>query len=480
MKYFHVLSLLTTGLVFGTQISQASETEIPLSENLNTKTFLSIYNNDLGFVRDTRNINLPKGKSTIAFEGVANRIKPETAMLMGSGIKVIEQNYNYNLINPYNILNNAIGEKVKAITTNPQTGQETVKEATIISANGNMPVLQFDYGIETNFPGRIVYSKLPQGLRTKPTLAINIETAQEGDQQLELDYLTNGLSWKADYVAEITDKENLNLNGWVTLNNVSGTDYKNAHIQLIAGEVKQTSPSVMRNRALPLMAAKGAMAADSMAESVSIPRSTVGDYYVYEVPVQTTIKDKQSKQVNMMTHNNVLYKKEYRLISPLFIGVYTSSDEFEKQNPDVLFKITNDQTSNLGVPLPAGTIRLYEKGENQLSQFIGEGTISHSSIGSKLEINTGKAFDISTKGKITEIRTISKNIKEISVSFCVENYKKEVAHVSIEQNFGNDYEILNESIKGEEKTAHSRLWKLSLTPNEKQTLTFKVRVSNQQ
>ena len=202
---------------------------------------------------------LEKGSSSVAFVGVADQIKPETAMLSGSGVTVTEQNYNYNLLTPYNILNESVGQTVKTALYNEQTGQTVFNSAKIIDSNNGRPILQFDYGIETDFPGRIVYEKLPENLTARPTLDISLNNKTAGTKKLGLAYLTSGISWKADYVAEVNGSNTLALNGWITLNNQSGTTYENAAVQLIAGSVNEVQPPVMPRMYGLAMKAEGAI-----------------------------------------------------------------------------------------------------------------------------------------------------------------------------------------------------------------------------
>lgn len=478
MKKPAAASLLALTILFSPRSPLAAEGEILLTDKQNTGMSLSIYNNNLAFVRDTRSIDLPQGRSLIAFEGVSRQMKPETAMLSGNDLRVIEQNYDYNLLTGTNLLNASVGQRVKTAVFNEQTGQDTFSSAILLNSQSGTPVLEFSYGIETRFPGRIIYENIPAGLRSKPTLVVDVDNTRQGTQNLELAYLTNGMDWKADYIAEISSADKLNLNGWVTLNNQSGTDYKDAQVQLIAGSINQIQNVMPRNYAAGKMMMKAA-AYDSVAETAAAPaRENLGDYYMYTLPFHTTIKDKQSKQVSLMTNTNVSYSKEYRLYSPLYIGLNTSSDEFEKQNPSVIFKITNDKASNLGEPLPSGTVRMYEKDSAGNLQFIGESPLSHASVGEKIELNTGSAFDIRAKGKITQSQIIAKDIREIAAEITFENTKEEAADMVFSQSFGHTYELLSESLPGEIKNSRMREWKFTLKPAEKLVLTFKVRVTN--
>ena len=196
MRKNYVEVLLSLGLLLPSAGALAADKEIVLDKGKSVDMAISIYNNSLGFVRDTREVMLEKGKNSVAFVGVADQIKPETAMLSGDGIVVREQNYNYNLLTPYNILNESVGKTVKTALYNEQTGQTTFSSAKIIDSNNGRPVLQFDYGIETDFPGRVVYEKLPENLTADPTLNVTLNNKTAGSKKLELAYLTTGISWK--------------------------------------------------------------------------------------------------------------------------------------------------------------------------------------------------------------------------------------------------------------------------------------------
>ena len=341
MRENYVKILLALGLLLPSSGSLAADKEIILDKDKSVDMAISIYNNSLGFVRDTREVMLEKGNNSVAFVGVADQIKPETAMLSGSGITVTEQNYNYNLLTPYNILNESVGQTVKTALYNEQTGQTVFNSAKIIDSNNGRPILQFDYGIETDFPGRIVYEKLPENLTARPTLDISLNNKTAGSKRLELAYLTSGISWKADYVAEVNGSNTLALNGWITLNNQSGTTYENAAVQLIAGSVNEVQPPVMpRMYGLAMKAAVNDMA---VAESAAAGASSeaFADYYLYTLPARTTIKDNQSKQVSLFTKEKVRFVREYKLVSPLYAGLNMRENEFENANPQVTYKLNN-------------------------------------------------------------------------------------------------------------------------------------------
>lgn len=471
--------LMAAGIAGAAMPQNLSAKEIILEGGDNAAVAVSIYNNDLAFVRDSRTAALNAGRNSVAFKGVAEKIMPETAMLTGSQISVIEQNYNYNLLTPVNIVNESVGKTVKTALYDEKTGTTVFDQAKILDSNYGNPILQFSYGIETHFPGRLIFDSLPENLTSKPTLSADLEAGQAGDNRLELAYLTRGLSWKADYVADITGADSLNLKGWITLTNESGADYKNALVQLVAGNVNLVSQ--VQPRAMPMMyAAKMVRNAEmAMADSAAgtPAQEALADYYIYTLPFKTTITDKQSKQVSLLSKDDVKFAREYRLTSPLYLWPNMRESEFVRQNPDVIFKLTNDKASNLGEPLPKGVVRFYENDKSGKVQFLGESSLKQLAAGDNAELKIGQSFDIAVKGKVTGVKSIAKNISEADAEIKFNNAKDKAETVVFEQGFNSNWEVVGESLKHEKKNASTAVWKVSVPAKGQAVLTYKVRLT---
>lgn len=475
MKNVAVAAVLGAVLV---QNPAGAAEEVLVESNKNVDMVVSIYNNNLGFIRDTRSVNLAAGVNSIAFEGVASRIKAETAMLTGSGVSVMEQNYDYDLLTPGNILEQFVGKEVKTVVQNPETGENMFDKAIVLNSNFGSPILRFSYGVEANFPGRVVYDKVPSNLRVKPTLVVNLNNKDAGGKNLELAYLTNGISWRADYIAEVKPDGELSLNTWITLNNETGADYANATVQLVSGSVNQVYAAEAGVRPMMVTMARGAVKENAAAmDAGSVERASLSDYYLYTLPQKTTIKDKQSKQVSMMSLDNVKYEKEYVMQSPLYLNVGAGSGDFEKSNPNVVFRLKNEKSSNLGEPLPGGVVRFYEKDARKNLQFIGESRIEQSAVGEKIDLTIGKAFDVFAKGRIANVRSISKDISEFDVEVVFTNASEKVKKVVFEQNIYNKWDLLTESLKSEKKNSSTLKWRFDLPKNEKKVLTYTLRVA---
>ena len=481
MRLKIVLMLCVCGFAFN---AFAQEAEKPLVQNLE----ISIYNNDLALVKDFRRVNFKEGVNQVSLEGVASKIKPTSVIILGDDIHVIEQNYDYALLTPYNIVEKSVGQVVQTVRTNPTTGSQIFDKARLISFQGGVPVLQFDYGIETGFDGRLVFDQLPDCLSQKPTLAAKISSVQAGLKNILLAYLTNGISWNTNYVASVKDENTLDLAGWVSINNQSGVSYENAKVQLIAGDVNEVqTPSVTRGVMMFKSATFGADSLNSVEESMP-EQESFSSYQLYTLPSRTTIQDKQTKQLALIEQNQVKYHKEGRVYSNLYLsGDY--KPEFEKVHPSVYYIIKNDEDSNLGVPLPKGVFRFYEDDSKGNMQFIGENSIGHVAKGEKMELAVGKMFDVFVNGKVDNVRKVSEEIlKDVVTSRCprykmvraydvvidFHNGGSKDAEVVFKQSLNPNTKIVQENIAGQisEKNSAEYEWRITLGADEDKTLTF--------
>jgi hypothetical protein len=259
---------------------------------------VTIYNDNLALVKDARQVRLVRDFNQLAWRGVSAQMRPETAQLRNvsnpGGFSLQEQNFDFDLLTPQKLLEKYVGREVSVIRTHPTSGAETRETATVLATNGGV-VLKFADRIETGVPGRLAFSGVPDTLRDQPTLVISLLNPKAGLQNLELSYLTGGLSWRADYVAELNaDDDRLDLNGWVTLTNQSGAAYPNAKLQLVAGDLHRVRDDRPLPREVMAMAAKVADAAEMQQESLF-------EYHLYTLQRPTTLAENQTKQVALMS-----------------------------------------------------------------------------------------------------------------------------------------------------------------------------------
>ena len=452
---------------------------------------ITIYNQNLALIKKSQSVSLKKGVNEIVFDEVARQMRPESAFIFGDGIKILEQNYDYAGVNYVNMLNANIGKEVKTVRTNPSTGQNVYEKATLIAVDGANPVLQFDYGIETSFPGRVLFDKIPLGLNSTPVLKARVEVQEDGDKPLYLAYLTSGFSWEADYVAKVNDDKTLELLGRVSLNNNSGSAYDNVKVNLIAGDVNTVSRMVMpRMWSLKSVEAMNAMTDSFAAGAVVTTPEALSGYYMYQIPQSTSLKDGQVKQVSFVNAPKVNYLKEGTIFSTLSFGAEKTS--FEVVNPSLICSFENVADDGLGIPLPKGKVSFYDYDKNGALQFVGEDTVDNKAEGQKIELKLGKFFDIYAEGNVTDIQKINeRKYKKSTTDTCVTveqtnlyevvykvtNKAKYEANLILKQPIPSRAKIISESLKGEEGKGNLRIWKFKVAPDEIQEI--KVSLQNQ-
>jgi hypothetical protein len=437
-----------------------------------TGVAVTIYNQNLALVRDARSIALVKGENDVAFVDVSAQIRPQTALLKSSAgpLDVLEQNFDFDLLTPQKLLEKSVGSTVRVIRIDPDSGDETVEEAEVLSVADGV-VLKIGDRIETQVPGRIVFSEVPANLRSRPTLVTKLTSGAEGKIPVELDYLTGGLGWSADYVAELTpDERSIELKGWVTLTNTSGTSYRNAHLQLVAGDVNQVTQAV--NAEMKTMS----LAAPASAMPAPMTEQAMFEYHLYTLDRPTTIAENQTKQVELLTGHGVPVRKEYR-----FDNVVNSFNarygEGERVNADVRLIFENREDARLGIPLPKGIVRVYKADAQGNAIFVGEDAIEHTPKNETVKLVLGKAFDVTARGKQTDFSVLSDNVYESAFEIEFKNAKKEPVSVILSQYFPGDWKLLDESAKSEKADAATENWTLAIPPEGSTKLTYRVRIT---
>ena len=449
----------------------ASAGEQSVGLNDQTGVSVTIYNQDLALVRDARSMSLAKGENDVAFIDVSGQIQPQTALLKSTGgrLDVVEQNFDFDLLTPEKLLEKSVGRNVRIVTQDPETGKETVQEAKVLSvANG--VVLQIGERIETQAPGRIVFAEVPPNLRSRPTLITKIDSDTAGTLPVELDYLTGGLGWAADYVAELApDEHSIELKGWVTLTNTSGTTYRNAKLQLVAGtlnRVRQTMNEQMKMKALDMA---------SLEEAKPMQEQALFEYHLYTLGRPTTIADNQTKQVELLTGHAIPVTKEYRFAN-VAEAFNHQMGEAPRINATVRLIFVNDEKSRLGIPLPKGTVRVYKADDAGQAIFVGEDAIQHTPKNESVKLALGQAFDVTARGKQTDFKVLTRQTFESAYEIEFKNAKSEPVTVILAQTVPGDWKMVQESMVHEKPDAFTALWHVSVPAEGSTRLTYRVRV----
>ncbi len=476
-RYFTGIALLVLLISAGPGMAASPEKVSTLADQ--KEVAVTIYNENLALVKDKRTIVLPMGESTLAFREVSGRMRPETALLQSNSqqdIVVIEQNFDFDLLTPQKLLEKYVGRTIGVIKTHPTTGEETTEKATVLSSNNGV-VLRVGDRIETGLSGgRLIFPDVPENLRDKPTLVMQLASKTGAPQDLELSYLTGGLGWQADYVAELdSDESKLNLLGWVTLTNTSGTSYNNARLQLVAGDVHQVQPAFekrFRPQAVDLAYA---------AEAPRMAEEALFEYHLYTLDRPTNILENQTKQVALLQAENISSSKEYLLKGQDYYYRNRSGDLGSRIKVAVYLSFENTKAENLGLPLPKGIVRVYKQDSNGSVQFVGEDRIDHTPENETVRLKLGNAFDITADRKQTDFKKIAgfgeyNYVFESGYRIELKNGKDEAVTVRVVEPMPGDWEILSANQSHTKISSSEAEWLISVPAKKSAELLYRVKV----
>jgi hypothetical protein len=411
---------------------------------------------------------------------VSGRMRPETALLRSlshpGALALLEQNFDFDLLTPQKLLEKYVGRQVRVFRVNQKTGEESFETATVLAASGGV-VMRIGDRIETGLPGRIVYDSVPANLRDRPTLVSELDVARGGPQAVELSYLTGGLSWKADYVAELNAADtSLDLNGWVTLTNQSGTAYPNARLQLVAGDVNRVRDEVRVAKAL---LAQRSAAAESPRQDMA--QEALFEYHLYTLARPTTIADSQTKQVALLGAQGVPVAKELLLQGSDYYYRTSVGGIGQKMKVGVFVQFENRESSRLGMPMPKGVVRVYKKDSAGNAQFVGEDRIDHTPKNQKVRLKLGDAFDVTADKKQTDFRrreptNRASYVFESAYEVVLRNAKKEAATVVVREPVPGDWTMLEETQRHAKVAAGTAEWRVSVPAEGSATLRYRVLV----
>lgn len=448
-----------------------------------TSLNITVYNKNIALIKDQRKLTLPVGVNTLAFKDISADIKPQTAILSAKGLTLLEQNFEYDLLTPQTLLNKFVGKEVTLV--HRETWESVVhKTATVLSNNSGGAVLKSGEEIYAGYGASdIIFNDVPADLRDRPTMTMLIDNQHAEEQTVELTYLSEGLSWKADYVASLIDDKTLNLIGWVTLNNDSGSSYRNARLQLVAGEVNQVKDTYAQ-----YAAPKSRRVMENVAApAVSMKEEALFEYHLYTLERPTTIKDQQQKQVSLLQATTVPYKKRLLIHAsdPYGWRAWSSSSDYMDLTTEAKIIIDNKKTDNLGLPLPAGVVRTYQNDSQGNQQFIGEDRIKHTPENESITLKLGESFDVTAKRKQTDFKqsrtakqnavsTIQQTLVTASYEVIFKNAKDDSVTVDYLERFHGDWTIKEQSLNSEKRSSTRNRWRVNVPAKGEITLTYTV------
>jgi hypothetical protein len=466
------LILVSAGLAAAAGAQPRSPTPAPAPPpapaNAQGDIAITIYNDNLALVQDTRRLDLPAGRSRQEFPDVSAQIRPETVSFAAPDTGIVEQNFDYDLLSPAKLMEKAVGKTVTIVRINPSSGAETREQARILAANGGV-VLQIGSRIEVlrddGLPVRVIFDQVPPNLRARPTLSVTVDTPRGGVRPAQLTYLTPGLGWKADYVAAFDETAGkIDVQGWITLSNSTGTTFSNADVVMVAG-----NPVRGDSRYEPPDSSLRRAGTESGA------RERIGDYYLYPLRERTTIANAQTKQVSFLDVAGAPARKAYE---------YRVGWLYTAQSPEsatTVLKFSNSSSGGLGDQLPAGTVRVYVRDKRGEPQFIGENRIGHTPMGSEIAIGTGAAFDVKVKAVAEKRERLSDTRWRTTMRYTLTNARPDPVTVDLIQSgldwSFEDTRIVEQSLASERHSSDEAIWHVPVPANGEAsvTATFETR-----
>ncbi len=458
-------------ILFLASAAQAGETVSTTTADDQTNVEVTVYNQDLGLVKDTRNVTIPRGEVELRFTDVASRIMPvtvsATSLNYPDKFNVLEQNYEYDLINKEKLFDKYVGKKIKIIDENEFRDKKETIEAVLISNNQGQ-VYRIDNEIYLDYPGIKVLPEIPENLIAKPTLTWLCDNGTTRSHDLEVSYLTGGITWEADYVMTL-DKDDLSsgMSGWVTIGNNSGATYKNASLKLIAGSVHRVEKQTR----------DGMYQMERMVKS-GVPQfkeQEFFEYHIYDLQRKTTIKDRQTKQINLLKATGVKLRKEFlvRGIKDRYPG--RVAQESIKLPVDVYIMFMNAEDNGLGMPFPEGTIRLYKADSGGGQQFIGEDRIRHTPKDEEIRLHVGEAFDITAEKTQTDFRRMTAKLSESEWEIVLKNHRNDAATVGLLEPMSENWEIISSNYSFNKVDAFTIRFDVTIPKDKEIKIRYRVR-----
>lgn len=449
-----------------------SQEKIITDSNDQKEIYLTVYNSNRALITEEREVDFVKsGKFFLNYVDVPSTIMPQTLSFKvksGKPLFLLEQNYEYDLLSPQKLLEKYLGKEVILVQNVMENNTTVLKKtkAKLLSTN-NGTVWEGDGKILSNPTySYLEYPTVPENLYAKPTLVINLE-GEKGKRSIEASYLATGLNWICDYVLSLNEKGNIgDLTGWVTLTNSSGKTYKNANLKLIAGDVRTLERKDAGRYYEEAVVMK--------AQALSFEEKAFFEYHLYTMTRKTTIKDNQQKQIELLEGKNIPIEREYLLTGEKWYYTQRYADG-QTQKIEVLLKFKNEEKNNLGIPLPKGIVRVYQRDTDGSSQFIGEDSIDHTPKDEMIKLSVGKAFDVVAERKQKDFKSISSCVYEMEYEIVLRNHKEEDITVKVVEPIGGDWTMLSSSHPYEKDQAFQVIFNVKVPKNGESKLFYRVR-----
>jgi len=469
---------LVIGLVLAGCIAEARAQTTVTSTELDQKELaVTVYNSNIALVRDVRRVRLPEGSIDLRYMDIAAQVNPATVHIVSltapKELNVLEQDYEYDLLSPQKLLQKYVGKEltlVRVMTENNSTRE--VPTQAVLLADNEGPVWKVGNQIITGMGAdRYVFPDLPENLYSKPTLVWLLDNRRAGEQTVEASYLTNQVNWNADYVLTVhSDQKSADLNGWVTVVNQSGTSFRNAQLQLVAGELNRVAP--------PRSPVQFAMQAKAMAAPApQFQQEAISEYHLYTLQRATNIRENETKQISLLSAASASIDKVFEVDGQSYYYLNPQSPGQPMKEPvKVLIKFKNSEGNSLGIPLPAGTVRVYQGDSKGRVQFIGEDRIDHTPKDETVSLHIGNAFDVVAERKQTDFVRLGSRAVEVEYEISLRNHKPDPITVIINEPIGGDWTILNSTFKFEKTAAFAARFTVPVAANGEALLKYRARI----
>jgi hypothetical protein len=464
--------------VYAAQEKDSARAAGDQSTSLSDQTDLNVtvYNSNIALVRDVRNLMLPSGTFRLKFMDIAATVNPATVHFRSltdpDKLGVIEQNYEYDLLEPAKLLHKYVGKEVTLVRSyqdNNTTKREEIKA--ILLSDNNGPVWKIGNDIVTGmFAESYRFPEVPANLYDRPTLLMSLENSGQKKQQIEASYLASNLSWNADYVLTVArDDKAADLDGWVTVVNNSGTAFHNAHLQLVAGDLNRVSSGNFQ--AAP-MAAK----AMAVRDAAQFQQEAFSEYHLYSLGRKTSVEDKETKQISLLQGSGVPVQKIFVVNGQNYYYRNQQTPGAPLKDPVmVYYKFKNEEKAGLGIPLPAGNVRVYQKDSKGGILFAGEDRIDHTPKDEYISIHIGNAFDVVAEHKQTDYKRIDNHVWEIEMEVTIRNHKDGPVTVQVNEPIGGDWEMLSSTFKYTKTAAFAAQFDVPVAKDGTSVLKYRIR-----
>jgi hypothetical protein len=476
LLFVPLLIALTAGLTAGVGAQSTPPTAGMTTLDDQAELAVTVYNSDLALVRDVRNVQIARGVSELHFIDIAATINPATvhfrSLTEPARVSVLEQNYEYDLLEPEKLLRKYVGREVTLVRTRLDgntTRDEDVK-ARLISYNSG-PVWEINGEIVTGMPtNHIRFPELPDNLFSHPTLIWTLDNSGGTRHRVEASYLARNLSWIADYVLTVgRDDKTADIDGWVTVTNNSGTPFRNAQLQLVAGDL---------NRVKNELGIAGDVMRQTVAAAPPMSQESFSEYHLYSLARKTTINNSETKQVSMLGATGFPVIKRYVVNgnARYYRGAPRPGAPI-KDDVEVFYQLKNEEKAGLGMPMPAGTVRVYQADSKGGLQFVGEDRIDHTPKDETLNLKIGNAFDVVCQRKMKDFQKVADNVYEFEYEIALRNHKATPITVEVNEPIGGTWRMLQSSYPWEKTAAFAAQFKVPVAQDGTATLTYRVRAT---